>query len=345
MKPLPEVIPDLVSLEDLLSEPTPGVIETMGRFQGDLILLGAGGKMGPSLARMARRASDAAGVARRIIAVSRFSDATLVQQFNDSGVETIPCDLLQEGALDALPDAPNIIYMTGMKFGTSGQAHMTWAMNTLLPARVCERYRNSTIVAFSTGNIYGLVPADSTGSHEDSDLNPVGEYAMSSLGRERIFTYTSHTHSIPMSIIRLNYAVEMRYGVLCDLASRVWEGLPISLEVPCFNVIWQRDANAMTLQSFDRAHSPPFILNVTGPEILRVREIAETFGKLFDRTPVFEGRGGEAALLNDASQAFSIFGKPMVSAEQVIAWTADWIKRDGLRWDKPTHFEVKDGKF
>src|SRR5258706_6541529 len=270
-------------LEDLLSEPTPGVIATLAKIEGDVIVLGAAGKMGPSLARMIKRASDAAGTKRRVIGVARFSARNAEAQLRSDGVETIQCDLLDEAAVDLLPGASNVLYLAGMKFGATGQEAMTWAMNSYVPAVVSKKYCRSRIVALSTGNVYGLTPVKDGGSPEAVLPSPVGEYAMSCLGRERIFEYFSRQVMIPMELIRLNYACDLRYGVLVDLAQRVWSGKPIDLAMGYFNTIWQGDANAMILQAFGHTTCPPSIFNVTGPETLGVRAICERFGQIMGR--------------------------------------------------------------
>lgn len=330
-------------LDARLSEPTPAVRETLAKLASDLIVLGAGGKMGPSLCHMARRAS---GSARRIIAVSRFTDSRLVARLVDWNIEVIRGDLLDRRFVATLPTCPLVVYMTGMKFGSLGQPERTWAMNTLLPALVCEQFRASRIVAFSTGNVYPLVPvATSRGCVETDPLGPVGEYAMTCVGRERIFDHCSRAWQIPVSLIRLNYATELRYGVLVDVARQVWQRQPVSLAMGYANVIWQADANAQALATLPLADSPPFVLNVTGPEVLRVRDVALRFGELFDAAVSFAGDEAATALLNDARQAQRLFGPPRVSAEQLIEWIAAWIRGGQQLWDKPTHFEVRDGRF
>jgi nucleoside-diphosphate-sugar epimerase len=342
---LPDAIRTVDELEEMLSEPPPSVVETLRSLPGDILILGVAGKMGPSLARMAKRASDAAGVARRIIGASRFSSPTAAAYLEAHGVSTIPCDLLDDDAIARLPDAPNVLFMAGMKFGATGNESATWAMNSYLPGVVSRRFRRSRIVAFSTGNVYGLVPADGSGSREGDAPNPVGEYAMSCLGRERVFEYFSRSAGVPMATIRLNYACEMRYGVLVDLAQKVWRGDPIPLEMGHFNVLWQGDANAMTLNAFAHATSPPFVINITGPERLSVRSMCERFGELMGKTPQFNGAAGGTALLNDARRAFELFGQPRVQADQMISWIAGWVMRGGPLLGKPTHFESRNGKF
>lgn len=342
---LPETIQNETQLEDLLSEPTPGAIEALGSLEGDIILLGAGGKMGPSLARMVRRAADAVGGSRRVIAVSRFSDVSVVDKLNAVGVETLAGDLLDEEFIAALPDVPNVIFMTGAKFGTSGDASLTWAMNVWLPSLVCRRYRNSRIAAFSTGNVYPLVPIASGGSVESDALEPVGEYANTAVGRERMFEYFCHRHGNPTSLVRLNYSVEMRYGVLVDLAKKVLAGKPIDVSMGYANVIWQGDANAMTIQALADASSPAFVINVAGPEIFSTKTVCKRFAELFETTVEFTGEAAATALLNNGSRGHERYGPPRVSLDQLQIWIADWLRRGQVTWGKPTHFEVRDGKF
>jgi hypothetical protein len=341
----PSAIQSVDQLEDLLSAPTPSVTETFAKIPGDIMVLGVGGKMGPSLARMARRASELAGVKRRVIGVSRFSSPELPEQLAGWGVETIPADLLDVQQLEALPEIENIVYMAGMKFGSTGNEALTWAMNTFLPGQVCRKFRGSRIVAFSTGNIYGLAPLSGGGSVEGDVPNPVGEYAMSCLGRERILEHHSRSLNIPMSVIRLNYAVEMRYGVIVDLALKLDRDEPVDLSMGNANVIWQGDANAHALQSFDHAASPPFVLNVSGPEMLSIRRVAEQLGSLMGKTPQFVGSESSTALLNNAQLAHRLFGPTAVPVRQVIEWTANWIGSKLPTHRKPTHFESRSGQF
>jgi len=342
---LPERIVDVQHLDELLGRPTPGVVATMERLEGDIIILGVGGKIGPSLARMIRRASDAAGVGRRVIGVARFSTPELLRQLQSEGIETIRCDLLDRDQLAALPDVPNVLYLAAMKFGATGQEGTTWARNVYLPGMVCEKFRNSRIVAYSTGNVYPLVPVAGGGSVESDPPNPVGEYAMSCLGRERIFAYFSQTLGIPVALIRLNYAHEMRYGVLVDLARKVTSGEPIDVTMGYFNAIWQGDSNAMTLQAFAKAASPPVAINVAGRRTLSVREVAEQMSELMRRPVSFTGDEAPDALLSNASLAYRLFGQPQVDESQLIRWIADWTVRGGPTLNKPTHFEVRNGRF
>lgn len=332
-------------LEDLLSRPSEADRDAMRGLQGDLLILGAGGKMGPTLARRARRAADEAGVNLRVIAVARFSDPTVRQKLERWGVETLAADLLDEDQLAALPGAPNVIFMAARKFGSTGNEPLTWAMNTYLPARVALRFRNSRIVAFSSGNVYPLVPVVSGGAGETTPPDPVGEYAQSVLGRERMFQYFSGLYGTPVALLRLNYAVELRYGVLLDIGLKVFERRPVDLSMGAVNVIWQGDANSVCLRAFSLCSSPPEILNVTGPETLSVRWIARRFGEHFGVEPLFEGREADTALLNNAAHCHRLFGYPSVSAEQIIEWVAQWIVSGGVILGKPTHFEVRDGKF
>src|SRR5437899_2308045 len=290
-------IQDVNELEELLSGPTDGTICALAALDGDILVLGVGGKMGPTLARMAKRASEMAGVKRRVIGVSRFSSAVLEKQLHAWGVETVRCDLLDRKSLAALPEAANVVYMAGMKFGSTGQESLTWAMNSYLPGLVSERYCKSRIAVFSTGNVYGLTPVSQGGSREEEPLNPVGEYAISCLGRERIFEHFSRTAQIPMTILRLNYATELRYGVLVDVAQRVHAGDPITVNMGYLNAIWQGDACAMSLQSLRHASVPPLVLNIAGPELLNVREVAQEFAEKLGRPVRFDGAEASDALL------------------------------------------------
>ncbi|MEZ5386529.1 MAG: NAD-dependent epimerase/dehydratase family protein [Prosthecobacter sp.] len=332
-------------LEERLSRPTPAVIEMMRSMPGDIIVLGAAGKMGPSLSRMAKRASDEAGTKRRVIAVSRFSASGSEAEFQQHGIETIAVDLLAANAVAYLPHAPNVIYMAGMKFGSTGQEPMTWAMNTFLPGVVCERFHRSRIAAFSTGNVYGLVPVERGGSSEEDTLNPAGEYAMSCVGRERIIQHFSLTRGTPVSIIRLNYACDLRYGVLVDIAQKVWNGQPVDVRMGYFNTIWQGDANALSLLSLGKAQSPAWTVNLTGTTTLAVREVAKRFGELFGKPVQIEGREAPDALLSNPYRSFVELGIPFIRDEELMEWVAAWVSRGGESLGKPTHFESRDGRF
>lgn len=317
----------------------------MRQLEGDLIVLGVAGKMGPTLARMARRATDAAGVPRRVIGVSRFTDAAHEQALQAYGVETVRCDLLDEAAVSRLPDAPLVVYMAGRKFGSTGLESLTWAMNTWLPAVVCRRYAGSRIAAFSTGNVYGLSPVGRGGSVESDAPSPVGEYAMSCLGRERMFEHFSRTYGTAVSILRLNYATEMRYGLLVDLARQIVAGTPIDLTMGHANVIWQGDANAMSLAALREASSPPYVVNIAGREELSVREVCVALADRMGRAVQFTGTEAGDALLSNGSRGWTDLGSPQVALTQVIEWTADWVARGGSSLGKPTHFESRDGRF
>jgi nucleoside-diphosphate-sugar epimerase len=332
-------------LEDLLSQPREADAKAMAAMEGDLLILGVAGKMGPSLARLARRACDAAGVKKRIIGAARFSNPALARQLNEWGVETVTADLLEPGALDKLPDAANVVHMAARKFGSTGAEGLTWAMNTFLPGLVAQRYRDSRIVAFSTGNIYPLTPVLHGGPTETHPTGPVGEYAQSCLGRERMFQHYSEQYGTKVAVLRLNYAIEMRYGVLLDIGTKVYGRCPVNLGMGHANVIWQGDANSVALRCFEHCQSPPFVLNLTGPETMAVRWAARKFGERFGVEPVFEGAEAETALLSNASLCQKLFGYPSVSLEQLIDWLAGWIEAGGSTHNKPTHFETRDGKF
>ncbi len=339
-------IPDSVpALEQWLSQPTQALLERWPQIDGDLLILGAGGKMGPTLAMMARRADRVTGKKRRIVAVSRFSDIQLRERIEQAGVETLALDLLEDRAWQQLPDAENVLVMLGFKFGTSSDPSRTWAMNCLLSARTCQRYRDSRITAFSSGNVYGPVPVDSGGSTEDDELQPVGEYAMSCLGRERIYQYFSRHEGVRVALLRLNYATELRYGVLVDIALAVLRNEPIDLRMGYVNVIWLQDANAMALAAVAMPSSPARILNVAGLEILSVRQVAQEFGRLLGKKVVFSGQELSTALLNNGRRGAELLGWPTVTAQQMIHWTAAWIAAGRPLLNKPTHFQVSDGRF
>jgi nucleoside-diphosphate-sugar epimerase len=341
----PERVENVAALDDALSEPSDATVAALRALPGDIVILGVGGKMGPTLARMAARASTIAGVRRRVFGVSRFSSSGLPEQMEAWGVEPIQADLLNREAYDRLPDAPNVVYMAGMKFGTSGQEALTWAMNAHIPALVCERFPESRIAAFSTGNVYGLTPSASRGSSESDPPGPIGEYAMSCLGRERMFEHFSRTRGTPVAILRLNYATELRYGVLVDIAERVRAGRAVPLAMGHLNAIWQGDASAMSLQALAHAASPPVILNIAGPEVLSVRALAQAFGEQLGAPVQFEGVEAPDALLSDARKAFALFGMPRVGTAQMISWIADWTRRGGASLGRPTHFEERAGNF
>jgi nucleoside-diphosphate-sugar epimerase len=347
---LPKSFNDEDALDEFMSRPTDAVVDLFRRVKGDIAVLGIAGKMGVQLGMMARRAADAADAAggsskRRIIGVARFSDQSAREKLERAGVETLSCDLLDRPQVQALPAAPNVVFMAGRKFGTTGEESGTWASNALMPEIVLEKYAASRIVAFSTACVYPFTAPDRGGSREDDVLAPVGEYAWSTLARERVFDWGSRKRGTPVSLMRLSYAVDLRYGVLHDVASKVFSGKPVDLSIPCANVIWQGDAIAQALLLLEHASSPPFALNVSGPELVSVRRAAEAFGRLFGREAVFEGAEGPAALLANTQRAAALFGYPRVSLDTMVAWTADWIARGMRSLGKPTHFDSSDGRF
>ncbi len=332
-------------LESYLSEPTDEVISAIASLEGDILILGVGGKMGPSLAKQTKRAIDSAGIDKKVIGVSRFSTPGIQLSLIDAGIDTIIADLLREDNLKDLPDIQNVIFMAGRKFGSTDNEGLTWTMNTYLPGRIAEKYRNSRLVVFSTGNVYPLTQITHGGATESTEVNPIGEYAQSCLGRERIFEHFSAQFGTPMTILRLNYAIELRYGILLDIAEKVYAEEPIFLEMGHVNVIWQRDANAVALQSLAHCQTPPLILNVTGPETISIRHLALQFGDIFNKTVQLEGEESETALLSNAGLCHRLFGYPRVSLGQMIEWIAEWVLSGGKTYEKPTHFEVRDGKF
>jgi nucleoside-diphosphate-sugar epimerase len=342
---LPDQLESTDQLDDLLSAPTPGVIETLSRLDGDILVLGVGGKMGPTLARMAARASQEAGMKRNIIGVARFSNPDLPKWLEKHGVQPLTCDLLDPKQIVTLPEAANVVVMTALKFGSTGRPGDTWAVNCWMPANICQRFAGSRIAAFSTGNVYPLTPISLGGSIETDPLAPVGEYAASCVGRERLYDYFSRSAGTRISIVRLNYACELRYGVLVDLARQILAGEPIDLAMGAANVIWQGDANAMTLQSLAHASSPPFVVNVAGPETLSIRRIGQQLGDLLGKPPIFVGTEGPEALLANGQLANRLFGYPQVPIQQLCQWIARWLLRGGELLDKPTKFQVRDGKF
>jgi nucleoside-diphosphate-sugar epimerase len=332
-------------LEDLLSKPSLADIEASRKLEGDLLIVGVGGKMGPSLARRAVRAAQAAGVKKKIIGVSRFTSAAAERLLQDVGVETLRADLLDPESLATLPEVQNVIFMAGRKFGSTGAESLTWAMNALVPTRIAERYRRSRIVAFSSGNVYPLVPVVSGGATEQTSPEPAGEYAQSVLARERLFEYFSQAHKTPVTLLRLNYAIDLRYGVLLDIGSKVFQGQRVDVSMGAVNVIWQGDADSVALRCFAVCQSPPLILNLTGPETLSVRAVAERFGEFFGKKPLLDGQEAGTALLSNAGRCARLFGYPSVTVDQMIEWTARWIEGGGSTLSKPTHFETRDGKF
>jgi nucleoside-diphosphate-sugar epimerase len=341
----PESIRDEAALEQQLTSPSPALIECIRTVSSPLVVLGAGGKMGPTLAVLAKRAATMARRPLEVIAVSRFSDSASQPWLEAREVKTLQADLLERKDFERLPDTTNVIYLVGLKFGTAQAPELTWASNILVPAHTMERYAGARIVALSTGNVYPMVPVSSGGAREDSPLTPLGEYANSAVARERVFSYFSNKQGTRVALIRLNYAVELRYGVLVDIAKKVAAGEPVDLSNGFLNCIWQRDANEMILRALALAASPATPWNLTSPETLRVRELAEVFGHQLGKTPVFAGQERDTALLSNAGKLCSALGRPATPLERVLAWTADWARCGGRLLNKPTHFEVRDGKY
>ena len=327
-----------VQLESHLSEPTTEVISDIAALEGDILILGAGGKMGPTLAKQAKRAIDSAGLSKNVIGVSRFSTPGVREDLQAAGIETITADLLSEESLQNLPDTQNLILMAGRKFGSTGNEGLTWAMNGYLPGRVAEKFQSSRLVVFSTGNVYPLTPVSQGGATESSPVAPIGEYAQSCLSRERICAYFSSQFGTPMAFLRLNYAIDLRYGILLDIAEKVYAEEPISLQMGSVNVIWQGDANAIALRAFLHCQSPPFVLNVTGPETVSIRYLASCFGAVFNKSPRFVGEEASTALLSNAARCHQLFGYPRVSLGQMIEWVAEWVRMGGTTLRKTDPF-------
>jgi nucleoside-diphosphate-sugar epimerase len=332
-------------LEDRLSAPNEGVVRALAQCPGDVLVLGAGGKMGPSLVRMVRRAADLAGAPRNVIAASRFSDTTAAERLAACGVVVLRTNLEDTGALGELPNVDSVIFMAGYKFGTTDEPWRTWGTNAAIPTLVAERFRDARIVAFSTGNVYPLGPVRRGGAREDDALTPQGEYAWSCVARERVLEHASRAHGTRMSIVRLNYAVDLRYGVLVDLAQRVLAGQPIDLGMGYVNVIWQGDANAQVIQTLALASSPPFVVNVTGSDVVSVRAAALELGRLLNREPRFIGQEAGDALLSSTARAQELFGPPTLTTATLIEWVADWASRGGRTLGKATHYEERGGRY
>jgi hypothetical protein len=338
---LPETIPDIAALDDLLCRPSQALIDELSEIDGDLMILGVAGKMGPTLAGLAKAALPG----RRVIGVARFSEAGTKAWLEARGVETIACDLLDETAIKALPNLKNIVFMAGRKFGAEGDLSLTWAMNAHVPALVAQGFRHSRIVAFSTGCVYPFVPVDSKGSNESMAPNPPGEYAQSCVGRERMFEYFSRKFSTSGRLFRLNYAIDMRYGVLHDIASKILNRKPIDVSLGHVNFIWQGDASSQALRCLAHCDTPTSPINVSGHEILAVRDLAAKLGARLGREPIIVGKEEPTAWLTDTSQAVKMFGLPIVDTDQLIKWTADWVARSMPSLGKPTKYEVRDGRY
>ena len=338
---LPKTIPDVAALDDLLCRPSQALIDDLRNVDGDIMVLGVGGKMGPTLAGLAKAALPD----RRIIGVARFSEPGVREWLQTRGIETVNCDLLDEAAIRRLPQIPNIIFMAGRKFGAEGNLALTWAMNSHVPALVAQAFPHARIVAFSTGCVYPFVPVDGKGSDESMPPNPPGEYAQSCVGRERMFEHFSHRFQTPGRLFRLNYAIDMRYGVLHDIATKVLTGAPIDVSLGHVNFIWQGDASAQALRCLAHCDTPTSPINVSGHEIHAVRDLAGKFGELLGKTPLITGTEEPTAWLTNTSQAVKLFGLPIVDTAQLITWTADWVARSMPSLGKPTKYEVRDGRY
>jgi nucleoside-diphosphate-sugar epimerase len=338
---LPDTIADIAALDDLLCRPSQALIDDLRKVDGDIMILGVAGKMGPTLAGLAKAALPD----RRIIGVARFSEAGVKDWLRARGIETIHCDLLDAAAIEALPRTPNIVFMAGRKFGAEGDLSLTWAMNAHVPALVAQAFAESRILAFSTGCVYPFVPVNGKGADEALPPNPPGEYAQSCVGRERMFEYFSRKFATPGRLFRLNYAIDMRYGVLHDIATKILQGKPIDVSLGHVNFIWQGDACAQALRCLAHCETPTSPINVSGREILRVRDLAAKLGARLGREPIIVGAEEPTAWLTDTSQAVKLFGPPIVNTAQLIAWTADWVARSMPSLGKPTKYEVRDGRY
>jgi len=338
---LPDRFEDVGRLEEAMSRPSDALARDLRNVPGDIMVLGVGGKMGPTLARMARRAAPG----KRVIGVARFSQAGLREELAAHGIECIEADLLSRDALAALPDVPNIVFMAGRKFGSTGSEWLTWAMNAHVPALVAERFCASRIVAFSTACVYPFVSTAGEGATEDMPPTaPSGEYANSCVARERMFEHFSHEHGTPGRLLRLSYAIDMRYGVLHDVAQKVLHRQAIDLAMGHANIIWQGEANDWALRALAHCESPASPLNLSGPKI-SIRAVAQALGQRLGIEPVLRGEEAPTAWLVDCNKAFALFGPPQVSLDRMLDWTADWVQRGGASLGKPTHYEARDGKY
>jgi nucleoside-diphosphate-sugar epimerase len=341
MTPHPTAIADVAMLDDMLSTPSEALVETLAGLDGDITLLGVGGKMGPTLARMAKRAAPH----KRVIGVARFSDPAVREDLEAHNIETVACDLLDEAAVNALEKTANIVFMAGRKFGSEGNQPLTWAMNVHVPAIVAQAFKDARIAVFSTACVYRFADVTGPGAQEGDPLTPPGEYANSCIGRERMFEYFANVHGTKAVLLRLSYAIDLRYGVLHDIGRAVLAGEPVQIDSGHCNIIWQRDANDIALRSLALADNPAVPLNLSGPKVERVRDLAEAFGNHFGKTPIFAGEEQPQAWIVDTTKQQELYGEPEVSTETMIGWVADWLQRGGKTLGKPTHFEVRDGTY
>ena len=339
---LPAGFAGIAELEEFMTQPSAALTADLGALQGDIMVLGVGGKMGPTLARMAKRAAPA----KRVIGVARFSEKGLKEKLEAAGVECIACDLLDRSALERLPRAKNVVFMAGHKFGAAGDPSFTWAMNVAVPFMVAEAFRDSRIVVFSTACVYPYADVHGKGARESEPTTPPpGDYATSCVGREQAFRYGSQKHGTPGRLVRLEYAIDMRYGVLHDVGHKVFAGRPVDVTMGHVNVIWQGDANEQALRLLAHCTTPTSPLNVSGPEVVAVRQLAGEFAKRFGRKETIVGRESPTAWLVDSTAAQRLLGAPRVPLATLIDWQADWIARGQPSLGKPTHFETRDGKY
>jgi hypothetical protein len=338
---LPARLVDVDALDEFLARPSRALVEDLATVEGDIIVLGAGGKMGPTLTRLAKTAARS----KRVVAVARFSETGLQRRLDSWGIETIPCDLADRAAVDRLPRLPNVVFMVGRKFGSSSNEALTWAMNVYVPAIVADAFRASRIVVFSTGNVYSLTDVGGEAPTETTSPNPAGEYAQSCLGRERIFEYLSQRHGTRGRALRLNYAIDMRYGILYDIAAKVRDGAPVDVTMGYVNVIWQGDANTQALRCLKHCTTPITPLNISGHEKVSVRWLSEELGRRLGRKPVISGSEAATALLTNTNEAVRLFGAPRVPIGIMLDWVADWVARSMPAFNRPTKFEVRDGAF
>lgn len=345
MPEFPEKFYSEEELDDFISEPSDQLVDLCGTWSGPTVILGIAGKMGFHLGTMLVKARNSSGSSGEIIGVSRFSDPEARGKVEEAGIRTVAADLLSPDAVAGLPDAQRVVYMVGRKFGTEGSEELTWAVNTLIPEAVCRRYAGLPIVVYSTGAVYPRVPLESGGADESATLTPLGEYANAAVGRERIFQYMSGVTGTPICLVRLFYAIDLRYGVLRDIGEKVFSGNVIDLNMGYVNIIWQGDAINQSLLAFSQCAIPPRLLNVTGPELVSVRDTAERFAELLGRRAKFSGTPAADALLGKTDRSVELFGPPRVSVEKMIQWLAEWIKAGGRGLNKPTHFEIRNGNY